>query len=168
MQARERGAVDGLMGSAILPGQRRRGRTVPINERREPYDRAQLQERILAALAAGPLKKGQIRGVCHASDEKVLYELKALRRTGAVKRAGSHRGGAWALASWRSQSIPKTTPDQRVPLSPTSIVLGRRAAPTTSWWAEARTREAFNAAADERAAEMRKAFGPVPAKSDIP
>src|SRR3954470_18508055 len=156
------------MGTAILPGQRRRGRAVPINERRAPYDREQLQARILAALAAGPLKKGPIRDVCHAGDDKVLYELKALRRTGAVKRVGAHRGGAWALAGWRSQSIPTRTPHQQDRLSPNSIVLTRRPAPTTSWWTEARTREEFEAAAAARAPEMRKAFGPIPIKVDIP
>lgn len=147
----------------FLPGSRPKRLAPLLNDRTESYDREALQNRILAALAAGPLKKQQVCEAVHAGEEKVLIELKTLRRTGAVKRAGSHRGGQWALASWRAHSIPKTTPNQHM-TAPS--VVARRPPPRTSWWANAHTREEFSAAAAARERELRAGFGPIPFKGE--
>lgn len=59
------------------------------------------------------------------------------------------------------------TPSRRAfnsqPLRPeNTVIIAKRKPPATSWWADAKTREEFRAAADARAKEIAAVHGPVP------
>lgn len=140
----------------VLPGAPRR-RAPLLNEISGPYDRPALQQKILDALADGPLEKWRIRERIHEYEHRVGKELTALRHAGQVKRTGLARQSKWALASWRPPAA--AAPVQH----PENTVVRKRKAPADSWWARPnQTRADFNAALENRQKEMRDALGPRP------
>lgn len=66
---------------------------------------AQLNERILAALANGPLSAAQLRERVGVRGTPVSDRLQALRREGQVARSGPRTGGVWSLPQ-QAQAAP--------------------------------------------------------------
>jgi hypothetical protein len=151
------------MSGPKLPGMPRR-RYVDKGDRHTPYDREALRRKILDALQHGPMEKWKLREAVHDVETRILTELMLLRRLGAIKRLGPVRRAQWALATYEP---PKATLKQRAfndtPIGNANTVLvARRKAPKTSWWADAKTREEFNEKLAKRAGEIADIHGPVP------
>lgn len=69
---------------------------------------AQLNQRILAALADGPLSAADLRTRVGVRGLPVSDRLQALRREGRVARAGPRTGGVWSLPE-QAQAVPART-----------------------------------------------------------
>jgi hypothetical protein len=141
----------------LLPGNR--ARRPCLDDEADPYDREQLQRRILGALKDGPLEKWKLREVLQVGEHKITREIIALKKLKAIKWVGRGRRQAqWALASWQAPPATRhTTVGRNTALFPT-----KRSAPTESWWVTARTREDFRRKLEERVQETGSGFGPVP------
>jgi hypothetical protein len=95
-----------------------------------------LDQAILDALTSGPLMKWELRVQLHEQEPRLFKHLKALLNAGRIKAFGPTRVRRYALREWEETEPTRDRPPIHRPTTADLI-------PSTSWWINIDSREAF-------------------------